>query len=421
MKSIQTKIVIVLGILVFQTLNSNAYWNVVHTVSTKGMWNIAFADNNTVYAVGDSLLMKSADGGNNWIDLLPNISTLTTDKKFYNLKFFNKDTGLIYRNTFTENLLMTTDGGSTWSDVSPNVMPHGILNLNFVNDTVGYAVGGFSITGIPDSIFSRTTDGGHTWSHISMPMSCDFPMAVHFLTDSIGFIADERIYKTTDAGATWTLTTSLAGWTVNGLYSNFFTDYYFFDQQKGLALKDSWDIYKTNDGGNTWEPYHLPVSPIGGCRNIVFDQNYFGYVVGYGLFQPFISTDGGNTWVIDGSYSPYYPATCVSVSGDHKVIIGTREGDVVLNEHSPLSTTRLNDNTISAIYPNPSTGIIYLDTHQPITSIEVVNFVGTTMYKASPISDKNRMTIDLSAYPKGMYILKINSDGYTEQKKVVLE
>lgn len=418
MKSIQRKFLIIFGILFIQSKYSEASWTIVHTVSTKLIWNIAYADNNTVFAVGDSLLMKSIDAGNNWIDLLPNIASLTSDKKFFNLYFLNKDTGFIFRNTQSENLFQTTDGGTTWSDISPTVLPWGMLDVEFVNQSVGYAVGGVFM----DSSIARTNDGGQTWTHIPKPSLCDAPMAVHFITDSIGFTGDDEIYKTTDAGSTWILTSTSGGWPHSGSYGDRVTNYKFFDNQTGFAIRDDWHIYKTIDGGITWELTQLPVSGIsGGCRDIVFDQNNFGYVVGYGLYQPFKSSDAGNTWLLDGTYPAWAPATCISISKEHKVIIGTREGDVVLNENSPLSLTATENLVNTNLYPNPTAGIFYVNTNQRIKSIEVYNLLGASVFRTDPILNNNSYEINLTNLPKGIYAVKISDETNSIQRKIIKE
>lgn len=421
MKNLQAKILILVSVLILNVQKSSATWKVVHTVANRIIWNITYADENTIYAVGDSVLMKSSDGGNNWIDLLPNLTTVTTNKIFYNTTFLNKDTGFIYINNNVENLLLTLDGGQTWSDITPGVLPWGILDVEFVNQTTGYAVGGFAFSGMPDSIIAKTIDGGHTWTSIHKPLLCSYPMAVHFITDSIGFTGDEQIYKTIDAGITWTLTTTPLGWPHTGAYATRITDYKFLNSQIGYAITDNWNLYKTIDGGDSWQLTHLPVTGINGCENIAFDQSNFGYVVGYGLYQPFVSSDAGNTWFIDGTYPAYYPSSCISISKGHKIIIGTRGGDVVLNENSPLSIPSSSDLTSINIYPNPSSGIFNITSNDNIKSIEVYNLLGASVYKTNPILNNNRYEIDLSSLVKGLYMIRINDASTSIQRKLMIE
>jgi photosystem II stability/assembly factor-like uncharacterized protein len=309
------------------------------------------------------------------------------------------------------------DGGSTWVNVSTPALPGGMLDIEFVSKSVGYAVGGF----FTDSSIARTSNGGLTWTHIPKPAGCDAPMAVHFITDSIGFTGDDEIFKTTDAGGTWTLTSTSGGWPHSGSYGERITNYKFFDQLNGYAIRDDWHVYETSDGGNTWSLTQLPVTGISGCRVIDFDQNNFGYIVGYGLYQPFKSSDAGNTWFLDGSYPAWAPATCISISEGHQVVVGTREGDVVISENGPLSLTVADDLSATNIFPNPSTGICYLNTDQKVTSIEVYNLSGASVYQHKPLLNRNTFQINLTNLPKGLYLVKISDAVNSTWRKLVLE
>jgi len=103
----------------------------------------------------------------------------------------------------------------------------------------------------------RTADGGATWRKLSVPDAdtLDFRDvdAVDETTAyllSIGSGPLSRIYKTTDAGAHWTLQFT------NGDPKAFYDAMAFWDAGHGLAISDSVDgrfmILRTRDGGKTW-------------------------------------------------------------------------------------------------------------------------------------------------------------------------
>src|SRR5688500_13948312 len=103
----------------------------------------------------------------------------------------------------------------------------------------------------------RTADGGTTWRKLNVPDAdkLDFRDvdAVSETTAyilSIGAGAASRIYKTTDAGATWTLQFT------NEEPKGFFDAMAFWDANRGVAFGDSIDgrfeILTTNNGGRTW-------------------------------------------------------------------------------------------------------------------------------------------------------------------------
>jgi photosystem II stability/assembly factor-like uncharacterized protein len=107
----------------------------------------------------------------------------------------------------------------------------------------------------------RTTNGGTTWSAIPVniaglngqfslfsleALDANTAFAVISLNNP-GTGAVTRIYKTADAGLTWTAITGI--FTSPDSWANFVQ---FFDMNNGLAFGDNQEIYTTNNGGNTW-------------------------------------------------------------------------------------------------------------------------------------------------------------------------
>jgi hypothetical protein len=70
------------------------------------------------------------------------------------------------------------------------------------------------------------------------------------------------------------------------------------------------------------------------------------------------------------------------------------------------------------IYPNPSNGIINIDIDDPLDSyIEIHDIKGRMIYNKPAIS--NQIKIDISAYPKGVYFVKVKQQGVLKVGKVV--
>lgn len=78
------------------------------------------------------------------------------------------------------------------------------------------------------------------------------------------------------------------------------------------------------------------------------------------------------------------------------------------------------------VYPNPTTGIVnvYLEDGQGFSSLQVVNMQGVLVYQESLskiLPGKNTLKIDLSTYPKGVYLIRAIHERFIHQQKIVLE
>ncbi len=105
------------------------------------------------------------------------------------------------------------------------------------------------------------------------------------------------------------------------------------------------------------------------------------------------------------------PSFYVKQIGDYKVIIKDSNG--CYDTSATLKVTTLKSSIAEAksfdgvkIYPNPSTGIYYIETNQSITDLNIYDMMGRKVYNIS--ADKN--IIDLSSQPEGIYLLQVNKN-----------
>ncbi|HLG39032.1 MAG TPA: T9SS type A sorting domain-containing protein [Chitinophagaceae bacterium] len=72
------------------------------------------------------------------------------------------------------------------------------------------------------------------------------------------------------------------------------------------------------------------------------------------------------------------------------------------------------------IYPNPSTGVFNLETNASvIEEVTVLNILGEIVYPRKSVSAKYAV-VDLSALPKGIYLVKAVISGQPISKRVVI-
>jgi hypothetical protein len=70
------------------------------------------------------------------------------------------------------------------------------------------------------------------------------------------------------------------------------------------------------------------------------------------------------------------------------------------------------------IFPNPVSDVININSDKPLTGIEVLNFVGETIYSGS-FPETKKINIRMENNPKGIYLIKLRSGKETVVRKVL--
>jgi photosystem II stability/assembly factor-like uncharacterized protein len=163
--------------------------------------------------------------------------------------------------------------------------------------------------------YLRTTDGGNTWQPAQVPgaEALDFRDVKAFTADfayllSAGPGDQSRIYKTTDAGKTWTLQFT------NPNPKGFFDCMAFWDRDHGITVGDPvadssgklrFELIATEDGKN-WKPLDsLPpalegegaFAASGTCITVQGNANVW-FASGGKVARVFHSTNAGKTWTV---------------------------------------------------------------------------------------------------------------------------
>lgn len=194
---IKNKLLITSLLLIPFLLNAQT-WELVGEGQTSANLNaVAFADNQTVFAVGaGGILLKSEDAGATW----NNVNHGKTTNDLWAIQFPTESTG--YAAGAGGTVLKTTDGGATWTNISsvlPSNASGGILLGMYFND----ADNGF-IVGDPGLIL-QTTNGGTSWNSRNPVTADGYLRSIHFATNTTGYVVgnEGKIKISTDGGITW--------------------------------------------------------------------------------------------------------------------------------------------------------------------------------------------------------------------------
>jgi photosystem II stability/assembly factor-like uncharacterized protein len=166
--------------------------------------------------------------------------------------------------------------------------------------------------------YLRTTDAGNSWQSAQVPgaEALDFRDVEAFTSDfayllSAGPGDQSRIYKTTDAGKTWTLQFT------NKDPKGFFDCMAFWDRDHGIAVGDPvadnsgklrFELIATENGGKNWKalpPDSIPpavegegaFAASGTCITVQGDANVW-FATGGKVARVFHSANAGETWTV---------------------------------------------------------------------------------------------------------------------------
>ncbi len=373
----------------YKTTNGGSTWSQIFFqngfIGGTSMYGIYFHDSNIGYATGArGRIVKTTNGGTSWTAQSENYND------FNNLKIFNSGTGFARSGN---KYYKTTDFGDNWSYVSIVNHLSYCSGFYFVNENIGYSIGGG--TNSPSGDVFKTTDGGITWNQLNIYVD-EGLASVFFVDENIGFISggynQRKVMKTVNGGATWTQ-----------VFNQVFGQIQFINNQVGYAHRVGYStsiMYKTIDGGNTWNAI-IDVDEQINAFDFVDENN--GYFLGnQGLIYK--TNDGGANWQeLELSYGDYTEINFQTknigfVADDDGAIYKTENGgldwEFLTNQYIINSIDLVNDKIYTAgtngkLYRSDvdyQTILLQVNAAENITN-SGVSLTGNVASNGDPISD----------------------------------
>jgi photosystem II stability/assembly factor-like uncharacterized protein len=188
---------------------------------------VAFANIDKAYAVGSGgVVFRTSDGGESWSS-----RNIPTTAWLYGLSFSNANTctvvgesGVIFR---------TSNDGVTWQRQTSGTS-YSLTGVSFAGSDTGIAVGDLGVVLV-------TSNGGILWRQRQLPFPSIGLNAVQFTSARYAWAVGDGIYRTSDAGETWTRIAATSS--AYGLH--------FINDDTGVIVGPAGFIYTTN-GGASW-------------------------------------------------------------------------------------------------------------------------------------------------------------------------
>jgi len=302
MKKFLLSSVVVFSLVLISTSDIFSQWVPQTSGITTRLRFIKAVDDNTVWACGNSgVVLKTTDGGTTWTPTTPTDVNSTN----YTVEAFDATTAWVtgtVGGSADFSIWKTTDGGTTWVSQYNNPTGFGDAVRFFdANNGVCFAD--------PDPYPSThweiltTSDGGTNWTRVpdgnyppadSVNQEAGTAISMELVGNTVWFTSynnlagtSDHVYKSTDKGLTWTVSSFPA---ISG-GSNFVA---FTDQNNGVVMCLDNTTAATTDGGVTWTTSSISGA---GFRNVTSVPGFPNAYVAVGsLGISYFSTDNGANW-----------------------------------------------------------------------------------------------------------------------------
>ena len=368
---------------------------------------IAFPSDMVGYALQERQgMFKTTDGGNTWTQLTNTFFTVSRD-----FLALDEDTVIIPYNSSGPQI--TKDGGQSWEKLFPDA----VQDTTYVFHIEQLPGGRLYLFGSVHGAYSD--DGGDTWTVVYHGYGT-FPRSMVFTDDLNGFVGADggKILATTDGGDSWELV-------VDGDFTNQPIDNLFVLEDGTLLNTVSGSTRCSSDGGLTWSTTACtgrtaPGAIVKGPDGAWYSGELFPSQQDL-LTNIQWSTDEGLTWQSIAGFCTY--ANPGAVTPDGRYLYAYQSAGFLgrIDLEDLVGTEDAPDHAINeaTVFPNPTSGPVQVEWPQNagLAQVAIYDLHGRLLQQQTGVAPG--LTLDLSAFPDGMYLLKVNGDGWWQHARVM--
>jgi len=353
----------------YKSTDNGVNWSyLIHTIDNNWILKV-FSKANYLYALTDNGIYRSDDYGNNWVRRNNGIDSIN-----YATSITSSGNNLIVGREWGGGIYTSVNNGTNWllNTNLPYGPYHKILNFTTIADTV-YAL---TIHGI-----LKSTDAGVNWSTIYEPDIMEFQMIDICISGNNIIVSKYPLIY------------------ISGHYYGWY----------GIS----------NNNGNTWTDLNItPNMPA--ITSMVSNSSFIFAATSSGIFM---SINNGYNW-IDITYNIDNLSMNNVIINDNYLIVSTTNGGMWRRPLSDfVGITENTPNNKLSLYPNPATNSLTLNLAQlkslQNTTVSIYDIQGKLLMQQNIYQLQTELNI--AAFAKGIYFVKVTNDKETIQTKFVKE